>query len=152
MTKAPATQAREKRVTFQLCIRVGLIHRVFTKGFQDIMIHKDAVARISTGTCMTTGGSGKGNPEVFFSAPKKIIQIILNVYTIVKNVTRNAPITTSHFQEISGPAQVISPVRIASLDKKPEKNGSPAKELPATINTAKTTGNFFRRPPRFRIS
>src|SRR5688572_12612363 len=142
----------EKIVTFQLCARAGLIHRVFTKGFQDIMIHNDAVARINSGTCMTTGGSGNANPDVFFSVPKKMSQIILNVYTIVKNVTTKAPTTTIHCQEFSTPAQVTRPVRIASFDKNPEKKGTPAKELPATIKTAKTIGNFFLSPPRFLIS
>ena len=81
--------------------------------------------------------------EVDFSSPLKTDQINLNVYNTVTNETKKAAPKINHRQDKPESFQSIREVRMASLDKNPLKNGSPANALPLTINMINVKGSLF---------
>ena len=83
------------------------------------------------------------NCDVDFSSPLNTDQINRNVYNTVKNETKKAAPKISHRQDNPAPFQSISEVRIASLERNPEKNGNPAKALPLRMNMTKVKGNLL---------
>ena len=120
-------------------------------GFIETKNQPDATARRINGILMIQGDSVTGRFDLL-SCPKKTNQIILNVYRTVIAVTANAEIKINQRQENESPDQSQTFVRIESFERNPEKNGIPARDAPATTKTKNVVGNFFRSPPRLRMS
>src|SRR5690606_18990654 len=115
-------------------------------GLSATIIQVEAIDKIIIGICITLGDSLTGDAD---SGPKKINQIIRNVYSTVQNETIEIPVTIIH---LKGSFNAHAALRIESFEINPEKRGNPLREAPATQNVRQVTGSFFRSPPRLRIS
>ena len=113
------------------------------------MNHNDSRASTIAGIRMIAGASGTSGVIVLRGSPRKTNHIIRKLYNTVRNET---PSMAANMNPLKAPDVIHNEARIASLERKPEKNGMPDNDAAAITNETNIDGDRLLSPPRLRMS